>query len=332
MQPHRDVHIIRPGDTFYGILSETYGPGKFRAERAALVAAVQAANPYIADINRIYPGRALVLPALAKAAPVAALAPPSPQDCAINQKVCELVERISPESRDILIGLEALNAAAGHMKEYDKVVNTASGVYDGLGKLSKLARQSYEAQAKNLQFTQALMKEKKLVQSSYYQNRVEVLKAQDHKFRLIRDRMGKQITPTSKVLRISQNEAGMAKSLDKSLSFANDLGKRAKVAGRAFGVLSAGVGVVQYAGERDARKRSVIVLETAGGMAAGSAASLAVTAALVSNPVGWGVILGVVVISVSAGYIGSKLGEVAGEALHDTYGSPNRDVVQALFD
>jgi phage tail tape-measure protein len=126
----------------------------------------------------------------------------------------------------------------------------------------------------------------------------------------------------------------MAKSLKKSIGFAESLSKRAKYAGRGFFVLSGAIGAARYFNEDNAKERSGIILETAGSLSAGAgagAAGMAISAALLSNPAGWAVIVGVTLVSLAAGYAGGEIGKAAGEALHDAIGDKDDDIFEALI-
>lgn len=335
MSDQYDVYSIRPGDQLYAIMRKQYGDARFFARRDALLSSIMNANPHITDKDQIRAGSTLALPVFAASEPVEAIEVASERQRAANQMLCRAVSNTPQSTRDVLYGMQALNAAADELDRYSPVFNSASGVYDGLGTLAKQARDAYQNKARDLQFIQALVKNEKIKSSSYYEHRRKIIDATDQKFSIIRDRFGRDVKPTSKVLRISQNNARLSKSVDKALTFADSLGTRAKVGGRALGVLSAGIGAARYATQTDAKTRSVIVMETAGAALLGAATgtvSVALTAALVSNPAGWTVIVGALVVSTVLGSAGGSLGRVAGEALHDAYGSRDKDIIEALFD
>lgn len=327
-----DIYEIRPGDHLYAIMREHYGDGKFSEKRDELLSTILKANPHITDADMIFAGTCLALPALDRAAPVDAIPEPTEAQKITNQAVCRTVMNVSKPGRDMLHGLQAFDGSLAMPDYYSTAIDTSSGIYGGLGKLAQEARKTYEQVAKDLQFKQALMKQDRLTKSSYYGNRVADLTKNDKRFSVIRSKLGTVRPPTAKVMRISQDAQRMTNSLNKSVRFADTLAQRARIAGKGFAALNVGVGVARYSSTDDARARSVIVMETAGSMAAGAAASMAVTAALVSNPVGWGVIIGVAAISMTASYLGGQVGEIAGEAIHDSFGSKDEDVLQALFD
>jgi hypothetical protein len=332
MTGSHDIYEIRPGDHLYAIMREHYGDGKFSEKRDELLAAILKANPHITDADMIFAGTCLALPGLDRAAPVDAIAEPTEAQKITNQTVCRTVMNVSRPGRDMLRGLQAFDASVA-LPDYASVaIDTSSGIYGGLGKLAQEARKTYEEIAKDLQFKQALMQQGKLAKSSYYGHRGAKLTSPDKRYSVIRTKLGSAHPPTAKVMRISQDAQRMTNSLNKSVRFADTLAQRARIAGKGFAVLNAGIGVARYSGTDNARERSVIVMETAGSIAAGAATSMAVTAALVSNPVGWGVIIGVAAISMAASYLGGQAGEIAGEAIHDSFGSKDQDFLQALFD
>ncbi len=327
-----DLYTIKPGDTLFRIMAEHYGRDQFVHNKDKLLERVKAENPHISDVDLIYANTPLVLPVLRPGQPADSAPKASSAQQAANAMTCQRIMNQPPMNREVLSSLQSADDATRFLENAGMGLDGLSGAYSGLGKLANLARDQYTRTTKDIQFTQALMKQDKLTKASYYGDRSQRLGKLDQRFSLIRNKLGQELTPTGKLMRVSQNSVRHTKSLDKSLKFADGLSKRAKYAGKGFAALSVGLGAARYMAEDDARERSSILLETAGSMALGGIASIAIGAALVSNPVGWGVIVGSVLITGAAGYAGGEIGGAIGDALHDEYGSKDKDIFQGLFD
>lgn len=306
-----DFYMVRAGDQLYKIMRRHYGDSIFLNNQKALLADVISQNGNITDPDLIFPGQTIALPVRSTHASRNDSKPISQAVITQMANTCQALNTCDPLALQFA---NTLNSMANQ-------TNLVGGSFSGLQAAGQNAATQYAASSAKVTDLYKQYKSGRLSKHHYYKNRSLILNATDKSQSILRQRFSPP-TPTTRLLRMSANEVRRTTNINRIIAPYEKLAARAKIGGGILTLATVGVSAVRYSNAETPSEKTVIVTETVGSLAggiAGAAVGTMVVAALVSNPAGWVVLVGVAVGSVAGSMTGGASGNALGNAMGERF-------------
>ena len=318
------IHEVQHGDELFRIVRNHYGHGAFLNDKQRIMEAVASNNPHIRDIDRIFPGQLIALPAIGPeqgSMPIF-----SPSQGRRSREVIEELSRTNNTTRSVLSGVAntpsigmGLDAAGGVYKAFETAAKNAVKDVDKLNRLH------------------AGFKNGSMTKGAYDYRRVKIINAMDKNLGGFRTHAFAKnpidkVKSSREILRFSTSGKGATQAMTSGIGRLNNTLSRVRGGGGVLLGLQVASASVRLNEAQTSQQKTAVVTET-GGAVLGSFAAGALFAVAVGTPVGWVGLAGVAIAGTLGGYLGGEALEAIGnEMLFHESGDSKYDAIDKFWN